>query len=63
MVDCPMHPFNGEEWLPVLDEHGQDTGDIVILTLIPVGTPSEARVPVVLVSLGFFSLDERAWGL
>jgi hypothetical protein len=32
-----MHPFDSEEWLPVLNEEGQVTGDIVILTLIPVG--------------------------
>ncbi len=31
-----MHPFESEEWLPVLNEQGQVTGDIVILTLIPV---------------------------
>jgi 4-amino-4-deoxy-L-arabinose transferase-like glycosyltransferase len=31
-----MHPFDSEEWLPVLNEEGQVTGDIVILTLIPV---------------------------
>jgi 4-amino-4-deoxy-L-arabinose transferase-like glycosyltransferase len=30
------HPFESEEWLPVLNEQGQVTGDIVILTLIPV---------------------------
>jgi hypothetical protein len=31
-----MHPFDSEEWLPILDKEGQVTGDIVILTLIPV---------------------------
>ena len=31
-----MHPFGSEEWLPVLNEQGQVTGDMVILTLIPV---------------------------
>ncbi len=31
-----MHPFDSEEWLPILDEQGRDTGDIVILTLISV---------------------------
>jgi len=31
-----VHPFESEEWLPILDEQGRDTGDIVILTLIPV---------------------------
>jgi len=31
-----MHPFESEEWLPILNEQGQVTGDIVILTLIPV---------------------------
>ena len=31
-----MHPFESEEWLPILDGQGRDTGDIVILTLIPV---------------------------
>jgi len=31
-----MHPFGSEEWLPVLNEEGQVTGDMVILTLIPV---------------------------
>jgi 4-amino-4-deoxy-L-arabinose transferase-like glycosyltransferase len=31
-----MHPFGSEEWLPVLDAQGQVTGDLVILTLIPV---------------------------
>jgi hypothetical protein len=31
-----MHPFGSEEWLPVLNEQGQVTGDLVILTLIPV---------------------------
>jgi 4-amino-4-deoxy-L-arabinose transferase-like glycosyltransferase len=31
-----MHPFESEKWLPILNEQGQDTGDIVILTLIPV---------------------------
>jgi 4-amino-4-deoxy-L-arabinose transferase-like glycosyltransferase len=34
-----MHPFDSEEWLPVLNEQGQVTGDIVILTLIPVIEP------------------------
>ena len=34
-----MHPFESEAWLPILDEQGQDTGDIVILTLIPVVSP------------------------
>jgi hypothetical protein len=34
-----MHPFDSEEWLPVLNEEGQVTGDIVILTLIPVVEP------------------------
>jgi hypothetical protein len=29
-----MHPFGSEEWLPVLNEQGQVTGDTVILTLI-----------------------------
>jgi hypothetical protein len=33
-----MHPFDSLDWLPVLNEHGQVTGDIVILTLIPVVT-------------------------
>ena len=33
-----MHPFDSLDWLPLLDEQGQDTGDIVILTLIPVVT-------------------------
>jgi hypothetical protein len=31
-----MHPFGSEGWLPVLDEQGRVTGDMVILTLIPV---------------------------
>jgi len=31
-----MHPFDSEEWLPILNEQGQVTGDIVILTLISV---------------------------
>jgi 4-amino-4-deoxy-L-arabinose transferase-like glycosyltransferase len=31
-----MHPFGSEEWLPVLDAQGRVTGDLVILTLIPV---------------------------
>jgi len=31
-----LHPFGSEEWLPVLNEQGQVTGDLVILTLIPV---------------------------
>jgi hypothetical protein len=31
-----MHPFGSEEWLPVLNEQGQVTGDTVILTLIRV---------------------------
>ncbi len=31
-----VHPFESEDWLPILNEQGQDTGDIVILTLIPV---------------------------
>ncbi len=31
-----MHPFNSQEWLPVLNERGEVTGDLVILTLIPV---------------------------
>jgi hypothetical protein len=31
-----MRPFGSEEWLPVLNEQGQVTGDIVILTLIRV---------------------------
>jgi hypothetical protein len=31
-----MHPFDSEEWLPLLNEQGGDTGDMVILTLIPV---------------------------
>jgi hypothetical protein len=31
-----MHPFDSEEWLPVLNAEGQVTGDIVILTLFPV---------------------------
>jgi len=31
-----MHPFGSEEWLPVLNERGEVTGDLVILTLIPV---------------------------
>lgn len=31
-----MRPFESEDWLPVLNEQGQFTGDIVILTLIPV---------------------------
>ena len=30
------HPFDSEEWLYVLDGQGQDTGDIVTLTLISV---------------------------
>ena len=30
------HAFDSEEWLPVLNEEGQVTGDMVILTLIPV---------------------------
>ncbi|HUW09314.1 MAG TPA: hypothetical protein VM537_06255, partial [Anaerolineae bacterium] len=34
-----MHPFESEEWLPILNEQGQVTGDIVILTLIPVVSP------------------------
>jgi hypothetical protein len=32
-----VYPFDSEEWLPVLNEEGQVTGDIVILTLIPGG--------------------------
>jgi 4-amino-4-deoxy-L-arabinose transferase-like glycosyltransferase len=50
-----MHPFDSEEWLPVLNEEGEVTGDIVILTLIPVvagdqdtsavRTFAEARLP------------------
>jgi hypothetical protein len=31
-----MHPFDSEEWLPILNDQGEDTGDVVILTLIPV---------------------------
>jgi hypothetical protein len=31
-----VHPFGSEEWLPVLNEEGQVTGDTVILTLVPV---------------------------
>jgi 4-amino-4-deoxy-L-arabinose transferase-like glycosyltransferase len=31
-----MHPLDSLDWLPVLNEQGQFTGDIVILTLIPV---------------------------
>ena len=31
-----IHPFGSEEWLPMLNEQGQVTGDLVILTLIPV---------------------------
>jgi 4-amino-4-deoxy-L-arabinose transferase-like glycosyltransferase len=31
-----MHPFDSEEWLPVLNEEGEVTGDIVILTLVSV---------------------------
>ena len=31
-----MHPFDSEEWLPILNEQGQVTGDIVILRLISV---------------------------
>lgn len=34
-----MHPLESEEWLPVLNVEGGVTGDIVILTLIPVETP------------------------
>jgi len=34
-----MHPFESEEWLPILNEQGEDTGDVVILTLIPVVSP------------------------
>jgi 4-amino-4-deoxy-L-arabinose transferase-like glycosyltransferase len=33
-----MHPFDSVDWLPVLNEQGEVTGDIVILTLIPVGS-------------------------
>ena len=33
---CRTQQFDGEEWLLILDEQGQGTGDIVILTLIPV---------------------------
>ncbi|MGB3903489.1 MAG: hypothetical protein WBB22_01060, partial [Anaerolineae bacterium] len=33
-----MHPFDSLSWLPVLNEEGEVTGDIVILTLIPVNT-------------------------
>ncbi len=31
-----MHPFGSLDWLPVLDAQGQDSGDIVILALVPV---------------------------
>ncbi len=31
-----IHPFDSQEWLPVLNEQGQVTGDTVILTLIHV---------------------------
>jgi hypothetical protein len=34
-----VYPFDSEEWLPVLNEEGEVTGDIVILTLIPVVAP------------------------
>ncbi len=34
---CPA-PFDSLDWLPVPNEEGEVTGDIVILTLIPVGT-------------------------
>lgn len=40
-----MHPFENEEWLPVLNEQGQVTGDIVILTLIPVVEEWELGAP------------------
>ena len=33
-LTCSMQHFDSEEWLPILDEEGQDTGDIVILTLM-----------------------------
>ena len=28
--------FDGDEWLPILNEQGEDTGESVILTLTPV---------------------------
>ena len=34
-----MDPFDSEEWLPVLNEEGQVTGDAVFLTLISVVEP------------------------
>ena len=36
MVDCSAQRFDSEEWVSILDGQGKDTGDIVILTLIPV---------------------------
>jgi len=35
-VSLSEHPFGSLDWLPVLNEEGQVTGDIVILTLKPV---------------------------
>ena len=62
-LTCSVQHFDSQEWFSILDRQCGDTEDLVIVTLIPVDTPSEVRVPVVLASLSFFSLAERGWGL
>jgi hypothetical protein len=39
-----IHPFESEEWLPLLNEQGGDTGDAVILTLIRVARAQGASL-------------------
>jgi hypothetical protein len=38
-----MRPFDSEEWLPILNDQGEDTGDMVIPTLIPAVSPWKLR--------------------